>query len=270
MSSGSGEKFNFENKIPSMNIRSVSKAIPPKGSLWRYFDFQKFLSFAIDKSLFFTRMDRMEDLNEGISSSQLRKKYGGEVERTFTEIFDLESKKKELDLKKRQEKYFISCWLIHHRESVAMWNSYSDTNGIALRVNAASLISSVTKQAKNINDVEKISSLYYGQISYKDFLSAKGRYNFKDETRIIGFHKDLCFDHEKEFRFLYKQNLYRHLDDNIPFLKLKLKDFNKIKFDLVFHPKMENWKKDNIKTVLKALKVKNIKPIDSELKLKSW
>lgn len=253
-----------------MNIRSVGRPIPPKGLLWRYFDFQKFLSLAVDKSIFFTRMDKMEDVNEGISINQLLKKYGDEFEQEFAKRWGKKSKKEDLDLQVRQKKYFMSCWLVHHRESVAMWNSYSDTNGIALRVNAASLISSVTKHAKNVNDAEKMSSLYYGQIIYKDFFKPEDRHQFKEEIEIIGFQKDVCFDHEKEFRFLFKQNLHLHMDDDIPFLKLKLKDFDKIKFDLVFHPKMEDWKKDNIRAVLKFMKVKNIKPVDSELKLKSW
>ncbi len=252
-----------------MQIKRVGLAVTDTDNLWRYFDFQKFLSVFIDKSLFFTRMDRMEDLNEGISMNQLLIKYGNKTEKLIGKLAPISENKRELSIEKRQQKYFLSCWLIDHRESVAMWNSYSNTDGIALRVSANNLISSI-RDGNLGDDAGMIDYLYYGKVKYVDFLDKNARMKFKEGVKIIGFQKDCCFDFEKEFRFLYKQNLTQHLHVDLPFLKLKLNEFSALRFDLIFHPKMESWKKENIKTVLKSLNAINVKCQESELTLKNW
>ena len=175
-----------------------------------------------------------------------------------------------MPLEVRQKKYFISCWLIHHRESVAMWNAYSDDDGIALKVKSIDLIDSIIRNKDNINDIEKMKTLYHGKIVYKDFLNPNDRINLKDEIPIIGFQKDLSFEHEKEYRFLIKQDTNNFKEEDISFAKLKLLDFENLEFDLIFHPKMEEWKKENIRKVLKAIMANNITTRNSELQLKEW
>jgi hypothetical protein len=215
-------------------------------------------------------MDKMEDANEGISINQLLIRYGDEIEKEIAKKNKKQSGKTELPLKLRQEKYFLSCWLIHHRESVAMWNSYSNSDGIALRISTDILIKAITENSEVMNDEEKMKTLYHGPIVYKDFFNPQDRKQFKEEIDIIGFQKDQSFEHEKEYRFLFKQDMHNYSVEKIPFVKLKLNDFSKLKFDLIYHPKMENWKKENIKNVLSALKAKNFTLKDSELELKPW
>ena len=251
-----------------MNTKEVGAALKENSFLWRYFDFQKFLSLAIEQSIFFSRMDKMEDANEGISIHQLFSKFGTAEEKELVATINKKSARTELPLSIRQQKYFLSCWLIHHRESVAMWNAYSDENGIAIKVNAAELIENILTKSKLIAHQEMIQKLYYGKVDYKDFFDKKQRENFKSEIKIIGFQKDVCFKHEYEYRFLIKENVHKYGKEDIPFLKLKLIDFKQIPFELIFHPKMENWKKDNIRAVIKSLKLTNFSCKDSELLLK--
>jgi hypothetical protein len=253
-----------------MNIKQVGKKLTENNYLWGYFDFHKFLSLVIEESIFFSRMDKMEDVNEGISLNQLLLKYGADVERMKAKNNIANSKRTEMPLETRQKKYFISCWLIHHRESVAMWNAYSDENGIALKFKASDLITTISENTKNTNENEKIKTLYHGSIAYKDFFNPDDRMNWKDEVHIIGFQKDLSFEHEMEYRFLIKQDTHNFKGDEIPFVKMKIEKFKKLKFDLIFHPKMEPWKKENIKSVIKALGSKSITIKDSELNLKHW
>ncbi len=253
-----------------MRIAQVGSPISKDNKLWRYFDFQKFLSLIIERSLFFNRMDKMEDLNEGISINQLLWRYGDEIEKELVRKAKEVSRRKELELKMRQRIYFLSCWFVHHRESVAMWNSYSNSDGIALKIGAHDLINSITEYSTVINNGDKLKTLYHGFIDYKDFFNPIDRKQFKDEIEIIGFQKDESFKHENEYRFLIKQDLKNFNEDELPHIKLMLNNFKKLKFDLVFHPKMENWKKENIKNVLAALKVHNCTIRDSELKLKEW
>lgn len=253
-----------------MNIKNVGTKLTENNYLWGYFDFHKFLSLVIEESIFFSRMDKMEDVNEGISLNQLLLKYGADVERMKAKNNKENSKRTEMPLENRQKKYFISCWLIHHRESVAMWNAYSDENGIALKFKASDLITAISENTINTNQNEKMKTLYHGRIAYKDFFNPVDRRNLKDEVKIIGFHKDISFEHEKEYRFLIKQDTHNFKGDEIPFVKMTIEKFKKLKFDLIFHPKMEHWKKENIKSVIKALGSKSITVKDSELKLNQW
>lgn len=253
-----------------MKIKEVGRPLPKNSFLWRYFDLQKFLSLVIKKSIFFNRMDKMEDINEGISINQLLLDYGDKVERKKVQVKSESAKRQEMPLKERQKKYFLSCWLIHHRESVAMWNSYSNSDGIALKVNSHVLIKAITENGIAVKDNEKINQMFYGKIVYKDFLNPNHRVSFKDEIKIIGFQKDLSFGHEEEYRFLIKQEMFKYKGSEIGSFEILLKDFDKLKFDLIFHPKMEGWKKENFKKVLASLGVKNFNVKDSELKLKKW
>lgn len=253
-----------------MIIKQVGKAIQNESFLWRYFDFQKFLSLAIEKSISFSRMDKMEDANEGISINQLLLGYGDEIDKEIVRRQKEMSKKSELKLSDRQKYYFLSCWLIHHRESVAMWNSYSDDNGLALKINSGQLIESITRYGVLLSDAEKMKNMFHGKVAYIDFLNPIERLKFKQEINIIGFQKDESFEHEKEYRFLIKQDIHNYRDDLLSIAKLKLNNFDDLKFDLIFHPKMSEWKKENIKKILKVLKLKNFTPKNSELKLKAW
>lgn len=253
-----------------MNIKQVGTKLSDNNYLWGYFDFHKFLSLVIEESIFFSRMDKMEDVNEGISLNQLLLKYGADVERMKAKNNKENSKRTEMPLDIRQKKYFISCWLIHHRESVAMWNAYSDENGMALKFKALDLITAIAENTKNTNENEKLKTLYHGRIAYKDFFNPDDRMNLKDEVKIIGFQKDISFEHEKEYRFLIKQDTNNFKGDEIPFVKMKIEKFKKLKYDLIFHPKMEPWKKENIQSVIKALGPTSITVKDSELDLKKW
>ena len=46
-----------------MRIKQLGLKLSPESYFWGYFDFHKFLSLALEKSIFFSRMDKMEDVN---------------------------------------------------------------------------------------------------------------------------------------------------------------------------------------------------------------
>lgn len=246
---------------------SVGQALPENAVLWRYLDFHKLLSFIREKGLHFSRMDKMEDKLEGISHDHLLKVFGSGIPAFPADRSNPDNR----ELNERQKRYFLNCWLIHHRESVAMWNSYSNDSGIAIKVPAARLIQAITEECR----VEQkhhgaMKDLYHGPIVYKDFFDADQRRLFKEEIKVIGFQKDTSFEHEKEYRFLIKQDRYWNENHEAQSVKLELLYFEDMEFDLVFHPKMEGWKKDNINAVIESLGAKNIRTHDSELQLKRW
>lgn len=86
-----------------MNIKNVGTKLTENNYLWGYFDFHKFLSLVIEESIFFSRMDKMEDVNEGISLNQLLLMYGADVERMKAKNNKENSKRTEMPLETRQK-----------------------------------------------------------------------------------------------------------------------------------------------------------------------
>ena len=59
-------------KAKKVSIKFINdENIDQNTYLWRYIDTHKFLSFILNKSLFFTRLDKFEDQKEGIKISHL-------------------------------------------------------------------------------------------------------------------------------------------------------------------------------------------------------
>jgi PAS domain S-box-containing protein len=100
------------------------------------------------------------------------------------------------------------------------------------------------------------------------------------------FVKDLSFQHEKEFRIVmkekvrkipqieYKKNFTRKLFEdahnkryNYSGISIKLEDFNSYNFEVVHHPKSEDWAKENINQIIDKFKM-GFKISESELNLK--
>ena len=60
----------MKNEISNINFVN-DEHINENSFLWRYIDISKLLSFLINKSFFFTRLDKFEDGKEGITSNHL-------------------------------------------------------------------------------------------------------------------------------------------------------------------------------------------------------
>jgi len=224
--------------------------------LWRYFDLHKLISFLSSGSLFFSRMDKFEDLNEGISRNQLYDHYKEEQRKEGGE----------LPLEIRQKRLFASCWFYGKRESVAMWNLYASGDGVAIRIKAKSLLDEFRNERISVDSPDQIGRAYLGPVFYKDFLDPADIAAFKEETRVIGFQKDKSFEHENEFRFLIRQRYDQPDDAFLDFISVKIDEFDELPFQLLFHPKMLAWQKANVGELLTRLG-SNMEMKDSELRL---
>ncbi len=202
-------------------------------------------------------MDRFEDVNEGISKRQLFKHYNDELGDHI----------KELPLDVRQKRMFASCWFYGKRESVAMWNLYASSSGVAISLPASALIAVFENSDISAQNPEEIGNAYYGPVFYKDFLDPNDIESFKEETRVIGFQKDKSFEHENEYRFLLRQRYADPEDAFLEFVSLKLESFGELPFELIFHPKMPIWQKENIAELVAAYEYDNFQLKDSELRL---
>jgi len=227
--------------------------------LWRYFDLHKFFSFLHNKEIRFTRMDEFEDPLEGIP---LRALVTFEEERDLELIGDdklsdlildltkfkklsFEMQDRIKNIKAIQRSSFVSCWFLGKRESMAMWNLYSNTDGVAVKVPAINLFRHFENSSENIFD-QNVSSFYAGKVNYQDFKTIDA----EDESAAVpkvALRKDVSYKHEEEFRFVIRTKKDDAEKDSFTSV---IEDFSSLKMKVVCHPLMAEWKRNNIQQIL--------------------
>lgn len=246
-------------------INSLNKIEFPV--LLKYVNLSKLIDLLISGSFYFTRLDHFEDKSEAISQRQLAKSFEHNIK--FTRSFI-----NELSLESRQRLYFASCWFGAKRESVGMWNLYSDSNSVALRFKIKDFNFLWQNNFIKVKPSrEKIDKIYINKIEYKDYFDINDALSFKDENKILGFHKDKSFEHEKEVRVLIKMFSQKRIgnsrieieNNNVEYYKIKNTKIKTIPFEIIFHPKMSFWQKENIKKLIKKYGYSKIECMDSEL-----
>lgn len=228
--------------------------------LWKYFDIHKLLNFIQNKQIRFTRMDQFEDTLEGIPFDTLEKFTQMSNESTFSLAnFILDHDKISLPPNSKlfnriekilqiQSSHYVSCWFYEQRESMAMWNLYSNPDGVALKVPFGKLKEFLEPNS----DEQNIQDYFCGKVEYQDFRS-KNLYpdNGLSKLRKVSLRKDISFSHEKEIRFVIKMNEFADKlklgIDSEPF------DLEELDIRIVCHPRMESWKRNNINLLLRNI-----------------
>lgn len=250
--------------------------------LWRYMSLHKFLSFIYDQSLYLTRLDQFEDTNEGISphhvlfnsASKFPVNNGTGVKTSVDPFLPVKTGFNN-ELRRNQRLNYTNCWVIgrNSRESVAMWNLYSEPNSIAIKIKYShfkTLIQEDGFVASNL-DVD----FFAGAVDYHDFQDAFSLLNLTNKIWEFQFIKDISFQHEQEFRIIAKEpyeleteiipqpdgtnnQLIRWSTDeeieriiqkqkyDSPGISIKLNKFEQYPFEIVHHPKSKTWAKRNI------------------------
>jgi hypothetical protein len=169
----------------------------------KYIDLAKFLSLLQTESLFFCRLDKMEDKFEG-TSAKLSIKENEEWYRDLYEYGHLKSENidesvaKDLAVRQEMEEKFkklvcISCWNKNIAESYALWKIYSDIDkGIMITSNVKKLINSLAETPENIS---------LSEIKYIDH--NKDYFENSNMTFPI-IHKHLAYSYEQEIRLIYQ------------------------------------------------------------------
>ncbi len=228
--------------------------------LWRYFDIHKLLSFIQNKQIRFTRMDQFEDPLEGIPFETLEIFTQMSNEPTFS-LANFILDKNHASLPKNSKLYgrinkisqiqssqYVSCWFYEQRESMAMWNLYSNPDGVALKISFGKL----KKFLKPDLDDQNFYDFFCGKVEYQDFRN-KNLYPENGLSKLgkVSLRKDVSFSHEKEIRFVLK--IKNYADD----LKLGINseplDFEELDIKIVCHPKMDSWKRNNIIHLLREI-----------------
>jgi hypothetical protein len=228
-------------------------------------------------------MDKFTDDLEGISAEHIKTDFF--INKTANPVKDfnlsvpdprseeLNADLEGLKLKKAeyQKSVFVSCWYLHQRESLAMWNLYSNRDSVVLKIDyqilCKALESEVEKQVGHLPEVQKFIS---GKVRYRDIinhnpLSAKldsilGRKQKGLEVRYKAFRKDESYRHENEYRFCIAMGNSKR---NEPYC-VTLNGIPDSSIQIVFHPQMDIWKKENIKTLVAKLGL-SYKFCDSEI-----
>lgn len=285
---------NRENRAKVVFIND--ELIEEDAYLWRYIDLQKFLSFIFSKSLYLARFDKFEDNKEGITLKHLYfLKQKKEIENNpifdkiksyiSLEVSGDKMNKIDEELKEIQEFNFANCWVLgnFNSESVAMWNLYSQPNSLAIKIKYSDFKENLIKYGVNYYD--ESTQIICSPITYIDFQNPSHS-TIKNIINNSVFIKDKSFEHEKEFRIVarekvkekpevhYKKNIYKGNIErihnemwNYVGIELILNEFENYNFEIVHHPKSQNWAKKNIEEILKLTGI-NFNVNESNLELR--
>lgn len=269
--------------------------ISEKDYLWKFVSLDKFFSFVLNQKIYLTRLDKFEDIQEGISPDYLLFNHTRESLKKLPpfnqfssimgiDMFPADADKFLEEFQKYQESHFASCWFLSKEniESTAMWNLYSTPNSFAIRINYNNFKSNFNKF---LFDPEIVKDLSLGCVQYCNFQNPIELEEKKKTIKSSFFLKDSCFEHEKEFRIVaaiepyempekkYKKRVSKEYQDkfykNIECIgiNLILENFSDFNFEFVLHPKSGNWVKNDFTNILKRLDIP-IEIIDSKLKLR--
>jgi hypothetical protein len=243
--------------------------------LWRYFDIHKFLSFLQNKTFRFTRMDQFEDPLEGIPLSALTLYDEKLAHNLIPENISLSELildpslfpklppallDKLRKIHSTHRSTFVSCWFYEQRESMAMWNLYSNADGVALKIPFGKLKAQLLLPGTSKN----ISAYYAGRIDYQNFQKVDSYADNLSKVPKVALRKDSSFSHEKEFRFIVRSS---NTNDDIIGIDSKPINLSTIGLNVVCHPRMISWKKTNIQNILKKARLPNAFR-ESEIKLR--
>lgn len=239
--------------------------------LWRYIDIHKLINFLTTKSISFSRMDLFSDNLEGASFNLIENQMYLDKSADPIHDFNLNlpnpirnkrqgilDKEKE-KMKSYQMQTYVSCWYVSSRESTAMWDLYSNSGSVAMRIKPEALIKSILngidyKQKNNL----KATKFVYGNVRYKDIIGFNPIFQFlskfkegkenKITVRHRALRKDVSYQHEKEYRFFFETQ-----NNSEKVMSIPLDNIGAI--EIVFHPKMQIWQKENVNNLLNKFNI---------------
>ncbi len=167
----------------------------------KYIDLTKFLSLLVTKSLFFCRLDKLEDQFEGTTAKknfQIRVEWyketnhlspnplsDDEILKHVEELYEYEKKVKEVNC--------VCCWNKAHEESAALWKIYSDFGkGIMIKTRVEHLVASLSNSTEAI----RLSEIKY--LNYDNDIMPDGN------TMFPITHKQNAYKYEEEIRLIYE------------------------------------------------------------------
>lgn len=229
--------------------------------LWKYLDLHKFLSFVLNKKLFFNRLDNLLDPLEGLPESTLNylDKSEQEINVLGPENKNTEIKRKRISEKRNsaqvavksalesQQNQFANSWYVGKKESFAMWNIYSNPDSVAIRYVPHELLDMIIPSAKNLENRD-FTRFIYGYVEYGDIWPFRPKKAGMPGGQFASFRKDSSYKHEQEFRFVAV--LQQKHKGKYDYWELPLNEVATDSFLVFANPYMEAWKFNNLKKFL--------------------
>lgn len=244
------------------NLRRVFE-IDGNPQLQRYLSLEKFISMLQRSSLFFTRIDRLEDNYEGISPKVVRLGlkafYEHQNKRGFftvpmtEDVINKNIERHEAETEKHRALFVVNCWHKNEIENALMWKSYSaNNNGIMIR-------SDYRRICDSLNETE--NSIQISLIKYADF----------DNDRTIDFgnmlhpiiYKRHFYSSENEIRLIHQVSNKQWVHDweneesqDGIYVSVKVEELIK---EIVVAPLAPEWYLDVVKSVCEKFEL--LKPV---------
>ncbi len=256
----SGKQLCYE--LEDFNQEYIKKA-NKRRFLYHYTNFDSFLHIAMEHTLFFNRIDKMNDMQEA-------------------ELFKNEEVARLV---------FLACFSIQQEESIPMWSIYTQkSDGIRLKIESTKekVFDSIFDDSKNIVDLsgktiarigrangsydinDWLANISQSDICYKDskeideFSIKEGNVYYLNRMAVV---KDKAWNYERESRFILKlQTAGDNVEiPNITGFLVPINFENMKTLEITFGPWMDDCKKKCIKDVVeKYLPRINIKFKDSK------
>lgn len=222
--------------------------------IWRFVDFQKFVSLLNTKSLYFNRADLFEDIFEGtyskatliaLQKSNLDTNWKNAIIQSLQHIEKFQTKG-----------HYLNCWHMNEFESDAMWKLYTNSNGIAIQ-------STFQRFTQSFKGDKKI---YIGIVKYIDYNKESISLNkkFINAYDVIT-HKRLSYRHEQELRavtsiYPKKWNENPELFNNNPHgVNIEI-DLDELIEKIYVSPRSAKWFQEIVKSVTEKYDLR--KPIE--------
>jgi hypothetical protein len=162
--------------------------------VWRYMDFATFYSLLLSKAIFFRRIDKFTDENEGILPEEICNQL---IEAwTDSGLFDVNDPPEMVEyfiarLRQFNTGTLSSAWVLNEKEIYAMWKIYlrGSTEGIAIKTTVGRLKTSLKNNEEDFV-IAKISYSPYPweKTSYRTLPAYKSApYSYECELRIMIF-----------------------------------------------------------------------------------
>lgn len=211
----------------------------------KYMDLTKFVSLLQRKSLFFCRLDKLEDHFEGttaksnwqrrydfyatqhLRSEKFKKLSEEEILKDVEEHFEADKKMKALKT--------ICCWNISNSESAALWKIYSNFNqGIMITSKVSSIIEAF-KQTKEDIDLSEVKYINHSFDEMPD-----------GNTMFPVIHKHKAYSYEKELRLIHTVDfgnglIYDWSKEEIEQGKYIGLDLDKLIDEIILSPYSPSW-----------------------------
>lgn len=213
-------------------------------------DLHRLIYFVTTGKLFFSPLAYFDDPLEGISEDVLFGEEENDQTRNSTDDGE-QTPFYTPHLEKIQRTLFASCWFLGARESLAMWETYSNSDSIALRFPPQHLCDVVANNFAALDEPD-FEVMVHGKVEYFKL----SPFDPSDEAikncqhKYSGFLKDISYKHEEEFRFLLMRS---YETDGTGFFEFCPGPLREMDFTVITHPNMEHWKFKNICNILKNI-----------------